>query len=288
MHPLFRNAEGHLGARFILALGFAVAAAVLGLSSGSRWERPGRWFALALAGQATALQLIQAGPRVAHQHYLPPGELLAPEHLPALLLILLQALLVVTAAGRRLGPSLRRARSALGGWGVLLVAGVFVLSSATLSQRPEIYLSEIVFASFVQAINLGTLLLAVSSIPADAVSSLTTRFNRLLGEHRGMSEPGGVDGFAIGAALWILVVCALLAWFSYQNHPHVPDEVVYLYHARYFAQGMLTMPLPPVPAAFDLDLMTFEATRWYSPVPPGWPAALAVGVYFGAAWLVNP
>jgi 4-amino-4-deoxy-L-arabinose transferase-like glycosyltransferase len=68
----------------------------------------------------------------------------------------------------------------------------------------------------------------------------------------------------------------------------VPDEVVYLFPARYFAQGMLTMPAPPVPEAFSLDLMTYEATRWYSPVPPGWPAILALGVLAGAAWLVNP
>src|SRR5690606_10366434 len=70
--------------------------------------------------------------------------------------------------------------------------------------------------------------------------------------------------------------------------PHVPDEVIYLYHARYFAAGMLTMPAPPVPEAFNIDLMTYEPTRWYSPVPPGWPAALSVGVLLGAPWLVNP
>jgi hypothetical protein len=51
---------------------------------------------------------------------------------------------------------------------------------------------------------------------------------------------------------------------------------------------MLTMPLPPVPAGFNLDLMHYEATRWYSPVPPGWPMVLALGAWIGAPWLVNP
>jgi len=64
--------------------------------------------------------------------------------------------------------------------------------------------------------------------------------------------------------------------------------VIYLIHARYLADGMLTMPLPPVPAGFNLDLMHYEATRWYSPVPPGWPMVLALGAWIGAPWLVNP
>ena len=79
-----------------------------------------------------------------------------------------------------------------------------------------------------------------------------------------------------------------LAHFSYQLHPHLADEVGYLYHARYFAAGMLTMPAPPVPEAFNIDLMSYETNRWYSPVPPGWPGMLALGVLVGAPWLINP
>ena len=54
------------------------------------------------------------------------------------------------------------------------------------------------------------------------------------------------------------------------------------------ARGMLAMPAPPVPAAFDVEQMYFEPDRWWSPVPPGWPGTLAVGVALGAPWLVNP
>ena len=68
----------------------------------------------------------------------------------------------------------------------------------------------------------------------------------------------------------------------------MPDEVVYLFPARYFAAGKLSMPLPPVPAAFNVDLMTYQAARWFSPVPPGWPAILAVGAFVGLPWLVDP
>jgi hypothetical protein len=51
---------------------------------------------------------------------------------------------------------------------------------------------------------------------------------------------------------------------------------------------LLSMPAPPVPAAFEVDLMEYEPDRWYSPVPPGWPFALAAGMRLGVPWLVNP
>src|SRR5215831_9543956 len=107
---------------------------------------------------------------------------------------------------------------------------------------------------------------------------------------RGVNVPtssGGPDMFVIGCALVVTSCASLLALFVYQNHPHVPDEVGYLYHARYFARGMLTMPAPPVPAAFQLDLFTYEPYGWYSPVPPGWLAVLAVGAWASVRWLVN-
>lgn len=81
---------------------------------------------------------------------------------------------------------------------------------------------------------------------------------------------------------------ATLSVVSYERHPHIPDEVAYLLNARYFAAGMLYMPAPPVPEAFDVDLMQLTDTQWFSSMPPGWPAVLAAGARFDLAWLVNP
>ena len=97
-----------------------------------------------------------------------------------------------------------------------------------------------------------------------------------------------MDRFAIVAAIWIFGLAALLSYFVYQRHPHVPDEVIYLYHARYFADGRLTVPAPAVPEAFSLYMIPYKSDRWYSIFPPGWPAVLAVGVLLGVPWLVNP
>jgi len=85
----------------------------------------------------------------------------------------------------------------------------------------------------------------------------------------------------------MVVVAAGLNLLVYENHPHVPDEVAYLLQAHYFAHGMLWLPLPPSDA-LNVDLMYYDANRWFSIFPPGWPAALAVGVALGVPWLVNP
>jgi hypothetical protein len=285
LHPAFRHAEGHLAGA--AALPFALAAAVLlaGLAQSTAWAATARWFALALAGQAATLQLIAAGNTIGHQHYRSPAELLSAAYAPALLLIAVQTMLVLAVVPGRLR---QWSWPAAAPWRWMLALGVFTLSSAALSASPAVYGAELLLAAALQALALATIVLALAALPAAGVARLGARFDTLLGPHESAARPGGLDAFAVAAAAAVLAVCAGLAWFSYQAHPHVPDEVVYLYHARYFAEGMLTMPLPPVREAFELDLMTYEATRWYSPVPPGWPAALAVGAYFGVPWLVNP
>ena len=51
---------------------------------------------------------------------------------------------------------------------------------------------------------------------------------------------------------------------------------------------MPTLPIPPVPDAFDFYLMGTGSKGWYSIVEPGWPAVLAIGMWLGVPWLVNP
>ena len=284
--PPFRT-EGHLSGLACLPLAAAAAVVVIGFALGTTWLRAARWFALSILGQAVALQYVNAGNLVGHQHYPTLSYDSIAAHGAELAFFLLQAVIVVAALRSRL-TNWPGVVQRLGAVRVALASGAFILTSTALSRSVGVYAGELLVASLLQALNLATVALAVASLPPAALARLREFFRRLLGDARDMAEPGGVDRFALLASLWVLVACAALAWFSYQRHPHVPDEIVYVMHGRYFARGLLALPLPPVPAAFDLDLMTFEATRWYSPVPPGWPAALAVGAFFGADWLVNP
>lgn len=236
-----------------------------------------------MAGQAATLQLIQAGPRVGYQHYLPLEQLVRSPHAWASLVFLAEAALVAWGCLQVL-PRLRPAFRGAAPWRLAAVVAVFVVTSATLSRSPFDFVSELAFASLVQLVHLGAVVLFALALRAPA----SVGGGKWLGPGERQVVPGGADRFTLVVAGGVTVVAALLAVFSYQRHPHVPDEVVYLLQARYLAAGQLSMPLPPVPEAFNVDLMTYQATRWFSPVPPGWPVILAVGAFLGAPWLVNP
>jgi len=258
----------------------------------SGYIRFAAWLALALAGQAVALQMIDAGQAVRYQHYRPPSRLLDYSTSgPWLLAFLAPQTALVLAGMRARWPSIR---AGFGGnfkiWRIAGVALVFFMTSATVSRDARLYLMELPLAAFVQIVNLMNVLLAALALPEDVLARWSERLERVFARdgNEGEKTRRRVDSFALLAAVWVTAFAATLNYFSYERHPHIPDEVVYLLHARYLAEGMLTMPAPPVPEAFDIDLMNYEADRWFCPVPPGWPAALALGVLFGAAWLVNP
>ncbi len=252
------------------------------------WPAASLWFLLALAGHAVALGLVRAGFMVGFQHYIPADELFTSPYVPALAFLILQA----AAVGLGLRPwwpaVARWMRTRMGAGRAIFVVAVFVISSATLSREPWLYVAELGLAATIQLLALATIFLAVVAVPPGAGGAVTRWLAAAPGEDAAGPGSARFDRFTLVAALWTVLACAALAFFAYERHPHVPDEVVYLLHARYFAAGLLDLPLPPVPEAFELDLMTYEATRWYSPVPPGWPAFLAVGAFFGVPWLVNP
>jgi hypothetical protein len=180
-------------------------------------------------------------------------------------------------------------------WQIVGAGLVFFLTSATVSRDVRIYLMELPFAAFAQTVNLMNVLLAALALPKGVLAQWKERLDKLFGRAESVTllpllphVPRSVDILAPLAAIWVTALAAGLSFFSYERHPHIPDEVVYLLHARYLANGMLTMPAPTVPEAFNIDLMNYEADRWFCPVPPGWPAILSLGVMLGAAWLVNP
>jgi hypothetical protein len=95
---------------------------------------------------------------------------------------------------------------------------------------------------------------------------------------------------AFGAALWgvsFLVTAASTA-FVLERTPGAFDGVMYLFQAKIFASGHVTATAPALPDFFRTPFAIFDAGKWYSQYPPGFPALLSLGVALGAAWLVNP
>jgi len=84
---------------------------------------------------------------------------------------------------------------------------------------------------------------------------------------------------------------ALIAWFLFKGIPRLDDGMASLFQARIFAQGSLTLPLPPDARFFEAFGVLGERAglgHWCAMYPPGWPLLLTPGVWLHAPWLVNP
>jgi hypothetical protein len=290
LDPRFRNVEGFPTGEFCLPMAASLALLFLGWTLPTRFRRFGLWTALAIVGQAVALQLIHAGPLLHYQHYKIIGQPVQKD-LFLYAIFLLQTALVAVGL-RQLWRNLQAWLSKnFKIWQLALIGIVFFLSSATVSPKVSDYIIELIFAGAIQTVNLANIIVAVASFPEEALISLKKRFDRFFGQDDINPNKKGrrvLDKYVIAAAIWVTVIAALLAYFSYERFPHVTDEVAYVYQARYFAEGKLMTPAPPVRESFELYLMQFAGANWYPATPPGWPAVLAIGVLFKVSWLVNP
>lgn len=289
-----RTAEGLIAGRSASPFAGAAACLLVALGVGTLYAPAARWSALLIVAQASALQLIWAGPRVAYQHFLTPLALVSTRwstlHLG---IIATQAVLCVAGLQRlrrtKRNPFERIDKTIWTPTRVVVVTLLLLGCSATFSRSPVDFGAELLLATSIQIVALLNVVLAVSALPDAAMATIAQHIDRILGTSaESATRQPRLDRFAWIGALWTTAVAVFLVWVVYQRHPHVPDEVVYLKHAEYFAKGMIAMPLPPVPKAFDIDLMYFGSSQWFSPVPPGWPAVLAIGSFFGVPWLVNP
>jgi hypothetical protein len=249
------------------------------------------WFVLALVGQAVALQMIYAGPRIHYQHYRSFSWLLTKTH-PLLLIFLMGQAFIVFMGLRIIWPDIRFwLNHNFKKWHVLVLCLIFFLPCAAVSREIPFYLTEVLFAVFVQAVNLGNILVMVWAFPEDRLVLLKQKFQRFLHPSERKKKIKifeRVDLLPVLGAIWVTVLAAFLAVFIYERHPHIADEVIYLFHAKYFANGMLSVPAPAVPEAFSFYMIPHESLRWYSIFPPGWPAILALGFLLKIPWLVNP
>ena len=94
----------------------------------------------------------------------------------------------------------------------------------------------------------------------------------------------------VAPAAFTVAASLALGAFAFQHLPHVEDEVAYLFQARTFAAGALSVPAPPEAAQPGLDyyLLQVRDGRWFSTSVPGWPLALAPFAALGVPWLLNP
>ena len=259
----------------LVGLGLLLAFALMRRKAGALW------FALAACSSAALLWLYDAGPRVTYQHVF-LAERWNHERVATAIALAVLGLEVVCVAIASIGraKALREWWSRRLGVGrTLFVVACFAATAAKLRQPALDSALEFVFVAVAHAATLGAVLLGAWSVADEPLAAFARRADAWLGPlGDGSPEPGGPDAFAWRAAIASSLAAALLCFTVYDRHPHVPDEVVVPRSTRAISPaGELALPAPPVPAAFDVDLMMLEGGRWYSPVNPGWPFALALG-----------
>lgn len=278
--------DANLPASFVLIpIAAGLSLIVMTATFSTRWQRAAFWFSIAILGQAAALQLVNAGYQLRYQHYKPLGELLQYPNVLYLAAIGVQLILVAGAMRELLPAIVRWVRENLRLWQVIVLTLCFFLPTTTVSADLSIYFSELVLASALQLLNLATIVIFANAIPAGSLPRLRESMRRLIA-----STPDGGNSYrlAVVAAIFVAVLAVVLSIYSYERHPHVPDEVAYLTQAQFFASGSITMPAPPVPEAFEVYLMKIDGGRWYPVTPPGWAILLSIGAWFGVPFVVNP
>ena len=94
--------------------------------------------------------------------------------------------------------------------------------------------------------------------------------------------------FAIVMATLTFAAAAFLSRFCFAGQPFTSDEMAQQWHARILLSGHLSA-VPEAHREFFNTAPVFDRDgRWFSQYPLGGPAFIALGLVFGAAWLVNP
>lgn len=283
--PAFHDGEGYLTADYCLLISLVIASLLVVTGWRTRYREAATWFALFIFGQGIILQLIDAGTSIHYQHSRLINGIETINEAVLLVLLIFQAIAV--AGG------LRKKYKIIGLWinkrlGYTRALALFIMSvilSTFPSRELHLFAYELIITAVILATQVACLVLGALSLPARESSIFAARANRFLEQGK---STAGVDHLATGCAFWVVCIASVLSLLSYERHPHLADEVAYIYHANYFAEGMMGTPAPPVPEAFETYLVDCEGERCISPVPPGWPAVLAVGTLAGANWLVNP
>ncbi len=92
------------------------------------------------------------------------------------------------------------------------------------------------------------------------------------------------------ALILVLALAATLSitWGVFEAMPHIEDEFANYFQAQIFASGRLWVPSPAQPGSFLVPFAIDMNGRRFAKYPPGFTAALALGVMLNVPWLVNP
>ena len=251
-------------------------------------SRAAALFALAIAGQACALLLVDVRPYAAFQHYLAWPQLLNDPPAAAWGLLACTVSVIVLVWHRR-----ARLRELVSGAlppraAVLLVAGTGA-SLAVPAVSVAVTAGELLLAALISVIALVTLLLGASMVPDETLRRATSWIDaRVTVRPADTIERPWDRRLPLVIAAWVTLASAFASVVVFERLPHIDDSVSNLFQAKYFSTGRLYLSAPPDLESFQIDLTVVRDGKWFGYAFPGWPAVLALGVTAGVPWLVNP
>ncbi|GAC1422692.1 MAG: hypothetical protein NVSMB54_02400 [Ktedonobacteraceae bacterium] len=91
--------------------------------------------------------------------------------------------------------------------------------------------------------------------------------------------------FALGASFLFVAWTAVV---QYHGEPHIFDASAYLFAAKMYALGHLSVPIPLAIDRFPGPFMLQFDGRWFGQYAPGTALTLVPGIWLGMPWLVEP
>jgi hypothetical protein len=96
------------------------------------------------------------------------------------------------------------------------------------------------------------------------------------------------DRLAFLLCLVVVLAAFLVSRQVFENMPHLEDEFAYLWQAKTYSSGNLSLPTPVFNKSFLIPFVVDYQGQRFSKYPPGWPAVLSLGVRAGITEWVNP
>lgn len=96
------------------------------------------------------------------------------------------------------------------------------------------------------------------------------------------------DKVALLLSLTAFVLVGVISSLVFENIPHIEDEMTYVWQANVHSRFQLGVPTPDCPKCFLVPFVIENGDFRYSKYPPGWPAALSVGIKLNGRDYVNP
>ena len=85
-----------------------------------------------------------------------------------------------------------------------------------------------------------------------------------------------------------LIFVAWISLVQYNAEPHIYDASAYLFAAKMYATGHLSVPIAPAIDRFPGPFMVQFNGQWFGQYAPGTSLTLVPGIWLGVPWLVEP